>query len=92
MQFSASFTSINGNTEGTIEWNAIDVGSSTLTVSGTNVPLTEGSGEASFELDGLVVIEFTSGAVPTVEVDPIDFPELPSWHGVLRVVDVGFFP
>jgi hypothetical protein len=92
MQFSASFTSINGNTEGTIEWDAIDVGSSTLTVLGDNVPLTEGSGKASFELDGLVVIEFASGAIPMVELDPVDFPELPSWHGALGVVDVGFFP
>ena len=50
MQFSASFTSINGNTEGTIEWKGIDVASSSLTVAGTDVLLSQSSGATSFDL------------------------------------------
>lgn len=82
MQFSASFTSVNGSTEGIVNWAGIDVGSSSLQVSGIDVALANSSGMVSFELDGLTVIDFTSGDVPdgpALEVDPIDSPEFPPW-------------
>ena len=34
-----NFTSINGSTEGTIEWDGIDVASSSLTVAGARSPV-----------------------------------------------------
>jgi hypothetical protein len=79
MQFSASFTSIDGSTDGTVEWRDVDIDTSSLTVAGTDVPLTESSGTASLEPDGLTVIEFETGDAPPAEVDPIDFPKYPLW-------------
>jgi hypothetical protein len=79
MQFSANFTSINGSTDGTVEWSGVDIDTASLTVAGVDVPLTESSGTASFEFDGLTVIEFETGDAPSVEVDPFDFTEHPAW-------------
>jgi hypothetical protein len=80
MQFSASFTSVNGSTQGTIEWAGIDVASSSLIVAGNDVVLSESSGATSFDLEGLTVIEFeTDEAPPPVEVDLVYPLELPSW-------------
>ena len=92
MQFSASFTSINGSTEGTIEWNGIDVTSSSLTVAGTDVLLSQSSGATSFDLEGLTVIEFEMGeAPPPVELDPVYPLELPSWLVSLPGLDLDLF-
>jgi hypothetical protein len=79
MQFSASFTSINGSTEGTIEWEDIDTESSSLTVDEADITLAESSGMVSFESDGKTIIEFETGDAPTVDPDPIEYPELPPW-------------
>ena len=92
MQFSASFTSINGSTEGTSEWDGIDVASSSLTVAGTDVPLSESSGTTSFDLEGLTVIEFEmDDAPPPVELDPVYPLELPSWLVSLPDLDLDLF-
>ncbi|UEM24591.1 hypothetical protein JL100_030730 (plasmid) [Skermanella mucosa] len=74
MLFSASFTSINGNTEGAIEWRGIDTISSTLTVAGVDIPITEDPGIVTFELEGKTLIDFATGELPLFTDPPYADP------------------
>jgi len=91
MLFSASFTSVNGTSEGTIRWQDIDTSDSTLKVAGAEVPLTESSGTVTFGLDGLTVIDFETGDAPPPEPPPYEFPEVPEWVLNIPTLNVDLF-
>lgn len=79
MQFSLSLRSINGSTEGDVQWSDIDIESSSLSFSGVEVPLTESSGTANFIFDDLVVVDFETGneTAALVDLSSVEAPKIP---------------